>query len=416
MKFAKVFQQVLTEEHLPAEWVDRAIQYKQLKKRINKVVEEFEEVGISKKELEFKYDLELVEGEIHPQLVIQISPLVRLLITERLDALDYDYDIHPIQITEVGSTASSNISAINPFDDTQVFYELKISLLQDTKFFQVLYNEIEELNNFETKQEKEITRSVECIAQNISGVTVPNMKRTDLYAWREIFQYYIESEIFFSTVERMAGSVDIGLSKERYVKFLEKINESKVLSKFHKKESQLAFNEFKKMNFQIIKISTYQNFNNLAVKKILKKFDKQTQLNSKYIFPELISNKINILESSIASDICFIISSKLLSVVPQIDDYLCPVCCSIAFKPIRLRCGHLFCIRCLVKLRRKSEDKCPLCREECLLALTVDDLDVAQMNYMKMYFPKEVREKEIENDREIIQEQYGPAAKPCIIM
>lgn len=445
MKFAKVFQQVLAEEEIPEEWKDKAIQYKKLKKRINKVVEELENIGVSKDDVIFDYDLEIVKSEIHPHLKLKISPLQKTLILDKLENLNYNYQIKNLKIKEIendsnndnesnksinsssssalsihSSINSSVISAINPFDDSEPFYELKISLLEDTKFFQILYEEVEGLNKFKTEKEAEITSEVEIIASEVSHVTIPKMKKTDLYVWREIFQYYIESEIFFSTIEKKAGSVDINLSKERFLKFLKLIDNSKVINKFHQKESIIAFQEFKNLNFQIMKISNYQNFNTMAVTKILKKFDKQTQLTSKNIFPELIinSNEINILNGSIATDICFIISKNLLTIVPQIDDYLCPICCSIAFKPIRLRCGHLFCIRCLVKLRRKNEDKCPLCRNECLLSLTSDDLDLAQMNYMKIYFPKEVKEKEMENSREILQEQHviDPDGKACIIM
>lgn len=59
---------------------------------------------------------------------------------------------------------------------------------------------------------------------------------------------------------------------------------------------------------------------------------------------------------------CFKISEELISVIPQLNDYLCPVCYSIAFKPIRLSCGHIFCIRCMIVMQRAEEDHCPLCR------------------------------------------------------
>lgn len=413
MKFAKLFQQVLNEEHVPEEWINRAIQYKQLKKRINKVVEELENVGISKDDENVTYSLELIGDTVHPILKIRLSPLLRTLILDKINSMGYEYEIKPLKIEELDNT--SVCTTINPFDDDNIHYELKISLLQDSKFFQVLYDEIEDLDKFKEERETEITKDVENLANNIGSVAAPKIKKSDMYIWREIFQFYIESEIFFSTVEREAGEINIEVSRERYFKFLQHLHETKIVTKFQQKQSFLAFEKFKQMNFEVMKISNYQTFNNMAVRKILKKFDKQTHLTSKEIFPELIKSHANILNGSIAKDICFIIANRLLTVVPQIDDYLCPICCSIAFKPIRLRCGHLFCIRCLVKLRRKHEDKCPLCREECLLSLTVDDLDIAQMNYMKMFFPKEVREKEVENDKEIIKETYG-TTKPCVIM
>ena len=39
------------------------------------------------------------------------------------------------------------------------------------------------------------------------------------------------------------------------------------------------------------------------------------------------------------------LTETLLPIIPHIDDYSCVICTSLAFKPIRLRCSHLFCVR-----------------------------------------------------------------------
>jgi len=39
------------------------------------------------------------------------------------------------------------------------------------------------------------------------------------------------------------------------------------------------------------------------------------------------------------------IGETILPIIPHVDDYSCAICTSIAFKPIRLSCGHLFCVR-----------------------------------------------------------------------
>lgn len=36
---------------------------------------------------------------------------------------------------------------------------------------------------------------------------------------------------------------------------------------------------------------------------------------------------------SLARGVCYVMSENLLSVLPQLDDYTCPVCASITFKP-----------------------------------------------------------------------------------
>ena len=61
------------------------------------------------------------------------------------------------------------------------------------------------------------------------------------------------------------------------------------------------------------------------------------------------------------------ISETLLPIIPHIDDYQCLICMSIAFKPVRLSCGHLFCVRCLVKMQKRGQDQCPCCRAPSVL-------------------------------------------------
>lgn len=51
--------------------------------------------------------------------------------------------------------------------------------------------------------------------------------------------------------------------------------------------------------------------------------------------------------TSLAQMLVQAVGETVLPIVPHIDDYECVICTSIAFKPIRLRCGHLFCVRCV---------------------------------------------------------------------
>lgn len=67
------------------------------------------------------------------------------------------------------------------------------------------------------------------------------------------------------------------------------------------------------------------------------------------------------------------------SILPSLDDYACLICTSIAFKPIRLACGHLFCVRCLVKMQRAGKGECPLCRSQVVLLANKDSLDLQLM-------------------------------------
>lgn len=74
-----------------------------------------------------------------------------------------------------------------------------------------------------------------------------------------------------------------------------------------------------------------------------------------------------LLSRDIAKDVCAQMSQELVSVVPQLNDYLCPVCFSVAYRPVRLDCQHVFCIRCVVKIQRRQEKNCPLCRADVVM-------------------------------------------------
>ena len=49
--------------------------------------------------------------------------------------------------------------------------------------------------------------------------------------------------------------------------------------------------------------------------------------------------------TSLARSLVQAIGETIIPIVPSIDDYNCGICLNIAFKPVRLNCGHLFCVR-----------------------------------------------------------------------
>ncbi|ORX55742.1 hypothetical protein DM01DRAFT_233832, partial [Hesseltinella vesiculosa] len=79
----------------------------------------------------------------------------------------------------------------------------------------------------------------------------------------------------------------------------------------------------------------------------------------------------------------------------------CPVCMSLAWRPIRLVCGHMFCVRCLIKAQRKRMMACPLCRHDTAVGqASALNLDGSMEKFMLMYFPKEIKRKKLDNERE----------------
>lgn len=95
-------------------------------------------------------------------------------------------------------------------------------------------------------------------------------------------------------------------------------------------------------------------------------FDKRTALGVQQSFPNFIPSEL-LSSQSLAKSICYKISEEVVAIIPQLNDYLCPVCFNISFKPIRLICGHVFCIRCMIVLQKAEQDHCPLCRSSVVL-------------------------------------------------
>ena len=160
----------------------------------------------------------------------------------------------------------------------------------------------------------------------------------------------------------------------------------------------------------------FQRANAEATRKILKKHAKRTALplpsltvspdssqvpsstsltmrydTSAFSLPGAVDSMTLVIPRNIASlprTLVQAMSETLLPIIPHVDDYACLICTSIAFKPIRLFCGHLFCVRyvcsaaqcmrlmlliihrlfrCLVKMQKRGKGNCPMCRAPTVL-------------------------------------------------
>lgn len=480
MKFAKLLEQKLVEENIPEEWMEAAIQYKALKKCINKVVEELEQMGLEQNTLKFLIEkndgqnvVEIDRADYTPTNPVianytltrarwgknkQIVPVleiaidldeqdearksVALSLKQKIDELAQNNSIvEKVTLSRHGShdenrlvlspkygPQDSNIEEIEGIDEhmsknanmTGHKEIIRIILKSDAEFFQMLDEELERLGQLRDKEESKLLENVEHIRDEIQTTSDPTKmvaKKSDLYAWRELLKIYLDSEVFFKYNETSSTAFARNEEqiKQNLDQFVLRIKGSGVVDKFRGKRSVAAFQEFVRVNYDLLRVLKFQAINSTALRKILKKFDKQTSLGVKYKFPQLVSNeKVFLSGSSIAKSICYVMQSSLSQVVPLLDDYSCPICTSIAFKPIKLECGHRFCVRCLVKLKHQDKTDCPFCRHPG--AVTKADslnLDVKAMKLMQLYFPKEVKEKMKERDKEKYNELVGNGK--CVI-
>ncbi|WRT68719.1 uncharacterized protein IL334_005699 [Kwoniella shivajii] len=267
----------------------------------------------------------------------------------------------------------------------------------------------------------------------VTGIHSRKTSKKDLYIWREIFTLWIESEIFESNAERTRGERPLEESEKRLNRFANEVIKRGLGDKrtIKGRKSRSAWEEFLRLNVWLLDLKRFQGANVMAARKILKKHDKRTALTASEGFPSFVRSTLSthvdkdgnvstwaFYNTSLPHILLASLTNTLLPILPSLDDYACLICTSIAFKPIRLGCGHLFCVRCLVKMQRAGKDECPLCRSKVVLLADKNSLDMTVMNFMKSWFPKEVKVKQKENELEVAKEQAENAGMDtrCLIM
>lgn len=253
---------------------------------------------------------------------------------------------------------------------TAAVQAIEIPLSSDYEFFRILRGSLTALHDLQKQEQQTLDRQVRALREDIIKVANSPFSRTQhtLYAWREIFRLYIEMQIFFSTNELAGGQRTAQAASDMLQKFQSALAKDTKVRKL-KRDSRIALESFLRINADLLQNLKFQELNRIALTKILKKFDKQTALRARAALPRFASTD-PFLAQGVAKVICQSISDELLTIVPQIDDYLCPICLNVAFKPVRLQCKHVFCIRCLVIMQRDRQKQCPLCREEVVLQAT----------------------------------------------
>lgn len=195
---------------------------------------------------------------------------------------------------------------------------------------------------------------------------------------------------------------------------------------------------FLRLNVALVSLKRFQRLNIETIRKIIKKHHKKTALSASTSIGQMVTlpaahqliraasmdspmpeldwdkasagdilkslaalapvNERSSVQLSLPRIMASLLTNALLPILPSVDDYSCLVCMSIAWHPIRLRCGHLFCIRCLVKLQKRGDNHCPLCRaENAVKDADENNFDVDMAKYLQEWFPREVEEKTQEN-------------------
>lgn len=245
---------------------------------------------------------------------------------------------------------------------------IEIPLNSDSEFFQLLRRELNSIETLQGREQKEISDQITLLAHELQTLKSSKKKKSkqEVEAWRQLFELYTDSEVFASSHEIDAGSRDVAHAQKQLQMFTKSVAEQRLKKRLATKEANEAMERFLKINVDLLRLMRFQEVNRIALAKIMKKFDKRTALHARAAIPDALTDGA-VVSQDLAKATCFTIANELLSVIPQINDYLCPICFSLAYKPVNLECSHRFCILCLIVMQRQKQEHCPLCRAEVVM-------------------------------------------------
>ncbi|CAO3610455.1 unnamed protein product [Cunninghamella blakesleeana] len=274
-----------------------------------------------------------------------------------------------------------------------------IELEQDDEFFYRLMTELQSSVRLQKDTFDKFETDIDELEKRMVKIASPNNKN-DMFIWRQIFGHYMDAQIFQGKIETDRSMHSVQKAKQQMSWFASQLYKDNLISKLKNAASKSAFQQFMALNTELITMKHYQALNQTAMTKILKKHDKRSGLTASSSFPDFVGTD-KYFTPTLAKLICASIMDKITTIIPQPDDFSCPVCMSIAWRPIRLVCGHFYCVRCLIKAQRKGMHSCPMCRHPTAVkTASALNLDEPLQNFLLMYFPKEIKQKKRENERE----------------
>lgn len=254
-------------------------------------------------------------------------------------------------------------STLNNLVSSSSHTQLLIPLEHDRLFFSQLQHARNLIKGFCATEHKLLRLQLETLCRAVSTtLDAPKNRhaRRSLYSWREVVGLWLQLAIFDDPTEAGRGKLRVA---------------SEAQARWEIFKTQLASQDppppqihlFVNFNQRLLELWIYAEMNSEAIRKLLKKHTKQTALPLDP--PPCLGIEVGS-AATVARLMACGLADRLVEVVPVLEAYECPICMDIAYKPVRMRCGHRFCVRCLVKLQRAVENRCPVCRRPVVLDTT----------------------------------------------
>lgn len=178
------------------------------------------------------------------------------------------YDTEPCAS---GNPASEPHSVNNEAADQDNYETLEVPLIFDGEFFDMLQNDVNKLDALQEEEQKQLTTEVAELSKDVSAVARPSrFSKNDLARWRDIFELYLDANVFFATQERDHGARNSQRAIKQLQWFQGEVEKRNLARDFKIRESRQAFSRFLQLNVSLIKNLQFQELNKLAVSKILK--------------------------------------------------------------------------------------------------------------------------------------------------
>jgi E3 ubiquitin-protein ligase BAH len=322
MKFARQFQESLTNDGYPASWVQNAISYGQLKKCVKRVQKELSSIGLDVDTLRTLLATVEAQENSKPSPAkkdpFQTQRNASVSSTNSDDApLQYTFAapsssskrIVPKLLFVVDATTGEPISAALSPETRNLLHQLAVSekltnvritpesdefqlpladvedserdvqyiqipLNSDSEFFTMLEQELTGLAALQNAEREKLTSDILEVGSTISKATNPDDKkgRQDLLKWRALLECYVDAEVFFATNEQDHGIRGSKEASKRYAEFLANAKSAGLLTPdgYRGKDGRKAVQMFLNVNEELMQCLRFQEINRTAMSKILK--------------------------------------------------------------------------------------------------------------------------------------------------
>lgn len=171
--------------------------------------------------------------------------------------------MHPQDVDEYPSHDSSERPGL---------VRVEVPLRHNHEFFQILQYGLSGLNTLHEQEKTALGRDVNELGYMVSRAAIPSRhaQQTDMYAWRAIFELYLQCNVFFSTSENESFTRSPTEAQKQLQMFSTRLDTLQKVTRFRKKDSILALQRFLLINANLLRNLKFQQLNMRAAAKILK--------------------------------------------------------------------------------------------------------------------------------------------------